>query len=374
MPNASLKHSLFLAALIAVGCSAFAETTNSAPTSAPSSAAQLQPTSVPAEPLSIYSLFATNIYNFLHLVFSSITSILLAFVAATGGALVHHLWEHKRIKREVDARIKQFFLSGPKMLPRSEKEKKVSTLVVGLGGSGKTSLINRLTTCDNDRGHILETKYFKKATFCVHEGSDDKEYGDKIDEETKTKERRCTRFYYSDYRGQDFSCLVRSMLKEQVKEQSPFKYGDIEAVVFVVDLLDPNKHSGVPDVPSNSVPIDEARVTEHINEWNTTALDAVFGMLTQESLRFVGLFVNKCNLVKMEGAGGYEAVEKKFAVLIDSLKRRLKAPERAGPYAKFAVILGAAGPGKSEGVSDLQDHLASAASPFANEDAAPAGA
>ena len=90
--------------------------------------------------------------------------------------------------------------------------------------------------------------------------------------------------------------------------------------------------------------IDQERIDYHLREWNTTALDAVFGLLTVPkqptrdsdvgSLKYICLFVNKID--KWTGGINERVVKDLFSPLIKDLRNRAKG------HARFDVIIGSA--------------------------------
>ena len=164
----------------------------------------------------------------------------------------------------------------------------------------------------------------------------------------------------SDYRGQDFGTQVAAFIQQQLKNRTPMRYGDIDSLILVVDLLPPYSK------PKGS--IDEDRVGEHITQWNRTALDAVFGMLEKSSLSLVCLFVNKYNQITKKDANLEKAIVKLYSPLINDLKRRCEYldsdTKKMIPYARFKLIIGATIDGT--GLPELRQNLMELSKPIAN--------
>ncbi len=203
----------------------------------------------------------------------------------------------------------------PKRIKRGTRKNTV--LVVGLGRSGKSCLIETLTRTLAPKSPELTNNFSIKS--CKKE----------------EKGQQPVYFHFTDYRGQNFSQLVSSFIKEQFVPNSLLRYGDINSLILVVDLFGADDDEEGLDEKFEE--IDADRVNYHTREWNTTALDAVFGLLTQEQLKYVCLFVNKAD--KWANGGKAEA-EKKIRQLFVSLVNDLR--DRARGTARFDIIIGSA--------------------------------
>lgn len=218
--------------------------------------------------------------------------------------------------------------------------RKNSAMVIGLGGSGKTSLIN-VSGNVLKLGEEVETESYKISHFT-------------------TKEQNITYdFYMSDYRGQDFGTQVAAFIQQQLSNRTPMRYGDIESLILVVDLLPPGSK------PKDS--FNDNRVDEHLSQWNRTALDAVFGMLEQNSLNFVCLFVNKYNMITTRDKNLNKKIKDKFSPLIQDLNKRCKRHDAETgemvPYARFKLIVG--GTIDGTGLPQLRQNLMELSRPMA---------
>lgn len=83
---------------------------------------------------------------------------------------------------------------------------------------------------------------------------------------------------------------------------------------------------------------DIERIESHLEQWNETALDAVFGMLTKPALKYVCLFINKIDKLQLiDSTVQHQEIKNKFKPLIDSVS--IKA---ANSGAAFDIVIGSA--------------------------------
>ena len=151
------------------------------------------------------------------------------------------------------------FTSPAKLEPNTRIN---SVMVLGLGGSGKTSLCKAITD-DITADPSIKTGHFKIYNVAKDLPGDN-------------PETRC-KFYLADYPGQSFlEELVAGFIEEQSRPYSPMRYGYINSLILVVDLFAP------PDLPGEPIPKDSSfnkkRIRENLQQWNEQALSAVFGM------------------------------------------------------------------------------------------------
>lgn len=211
-------------------------------------------------------------------------------------------------------------------------QKKNTCIVIGSGRTGKTTLINTLTKLDSKNEPI--TNCFTIVT-------------DRKNDFGKSP----IMFYYTDYRGQNFSQLISNFIQEQLRPQTLIRYGDINSLILVVDVFDYDEPDNALDKKKE---LDLERIESHVTTWNKTALDAVFGLLTRPALKYVCLFINKID--KWENGNGQKSrdlIYNKFSSLIADLR------ERCAEYATFEVIIGSALVGTSViGANSLLTQLA----------------
>jgi hypothetical protein len=223
-------------------------------------------------------------------------------------------------------RLEKFF-SPPQV---AADETFSSSLVLGIGGSGKTTLVNRLTN-DKAADPAKETETFRLS-------------GVSFDLPAERPEKRC-RMFFADYVGQNLGSLLRGFILEQRHGDSPLAYGYITSLILVVDLVEPPELAGEPTLPAAA--ICEERVTVNIASWNQQALSAVFGLLTNQ-LQLVCLFVNKVDAVQQPGQQVAQVAKSLYRPLHEELGKRSRG-------AKFILIVGSADEGT--GVTELKDEL-----------------
>lgn len=166
------------------------------------------------------------------------------------------------------------------------KDKRNSILLVGLGGTGKTSLIKALL--NNHEANPNE----KTESFEIYKGD---RLSIRNNQDSNTENNRYW-FYIADYKGQNVGQLIRSFIVQQKKPYSPLAYGYVTSLILIVDLIAPKEEQDG-EALKRRAEYDKSRVEEHLSQWNETALDSIFGLLTSE-LRYVSIFINKIDLME----------------------------------------------------------------------------
>jgi hypothetical protein len=124
-------------------------------------------------------------------------------------------------------------------------------------------------------------------------------------------------------------------------------YGHINSLIVLVDIEEPIP-SPIDEEPSQLDGPNLDRIKKHLTQWSDTALDAVFGFLTAETLNYVCLFINKADLLK---ARDNETIKSLFRDLERLLRECCRGVE-------FRVYVGSVREG--EQVNRLEDDLLSA--------------
>jgi GTPase SAR1 family protein len=229
----------------------------------------------------------------------------------------------KEITQETRDKILDEELQEPE--PLAKNEKRNSIIIVGLGGCGKTTLINRLSSNHRADPEVQTSDY---RLFSWSEQSD-------------SVEPKFT-YYMADYRGQNIGTLIKGLITEQKIPYSPMTWGAVNSLIFVVDIAKPyNKNTQTKDFTLEVENVWQERVQYNIDQWSGTALDTIFGFTTKpsnnpnfNSLKYVCLFVNKIDLLpNMENE-----IKIAYQVLSDALLVRCSG-------LKFELLLGSADKG-----------------------------
>ena len=209
-------------------------------------------------------------------------------------------------------------------------------MMIGLGGVGKTSLIRSLFENDDAKPEIRTEHYT--------------EY--RLDLRVKQKKKPAARalwpfangrrysLFVGDYRGQNLGQLVGEFVAQQKEAYRAMSYGYVNSLILVIDVLPPTR-----TVPASKP--DVTRMNYHTRQWSETALDGIFGLLTEDTLRYVCLFVNKVDMIPDSQS---TVVEDRVAALRSRLER--KAKENS---AEFRVVMGSAL--KGHGVTGVKTDL-----------------
>lgn len=240
------------------------------------------------------------------------------------------LWIRIRYLKRLNGKIKSELrgITLPKQTDVDESRN--STILLGIGGTGKTTLIRSLFNDPRANPNIKTAKYAI--------------YGKAEEVPAERPAKRC-RFYISDYRGQNLGDLMRAFVEQQMKPYSEMRYGYINSLILIVDVVKPPTSQGnhIQMVTS----YDEERVSRHLQEWNAQALDAVFGMMT-DTLKYVCLFINKFDLIESHSVEMESNIRSAFEPLRHALEERCDG-------VNFEVLIGSARNGDK--VTELHKRL-----------------
>jgi len=246
-----------------------------------------------------------------------------ALIGAIPGFITAYIQSNQ--KKKAKKQLEDIFKPSP-----VGKDVRSSIMLLGLGGSGKTTLIRRLV--NDDRANPQR----KTEEFEIYPGK----RAFTID----AKESIC-HFWISDYKGQDLGTLTRAFVEQQKIPNSPMAYGYINALIVIVDLIKPKSNAHEPEPLPTDEP-DLKRVQDHIDQWNDQAIDAISGFLTTE-LKYVCLFINKVDLLNDHS----DVAKKRYISLFNDIHKRLIKKFGDG---KIFVILGSA---KKNALDELPDSL-----------------
>lgn len=211
-----------------------------------------------------------------------------------------------------------------------------SMMLLGLGGVGKTTFVGALFANENANAALSTENYeLYRTTFSLEDTNNPK------------KGRKYTLFV-GDYRGQNLGQLVREFVLQQKKSFDPMSYGFINSLVLVVDLFPPTDHEDDEPLESQNE-WDDSRVQMHIDQWNETALDAAFGLLTRDSLKYVCLYINKVDIL-IEDNRMRDSIRERFSELRQRLEQRAVMVN-----AEFHLVIGSASMGN--GITQIRDGL-----------------
>lgn len=215
--------------------------------------------------------------------------------------------------------------------------KRNSIMLLGLGGVGKTTFVRNLFQNEEANPTVSTEHYelYETTTIVKNIG--------------RGNMKRYTLFV-GDYRGQNLGQLVREFVTQQKKPFNPMSYGFINSLVLVVDLFPPTEHFDDPPLKPRRH-ADADRIGLHGSQWNATALDAIFGLLTSGSLKYVCLFVNKSDL--LIGSNAAE-IQEELGNRFTDLQARLELRARRAD-AEFELVLGSAK--SSAGISHVRKAL-----------------
>ena len=197
-------------------------------------------------------------------------------------------------------------------------------LLLGQGGTGKTTLISRVTNDDAAKPEI-ETILFRLYEHRV-----------------TLNEREC-KIVLMDYRGQDLGVLTRGLL--DLEASTKLRRVDIRSLMIILDICD--TESGVPRNPISPVP-DYQHVQRQIEQWQGQALNAVLGILAVRQLQFALVLVNKIDLLTQSER---EEHLPRIEVMLRPLLEKLQS---VVPHLSVETMLGSA---KGAAAIDIRNKL-----------------
>jgi hypothetical protein len=173
------------------------------------------------------------------------------------------------------ARLKALHLPPPVR----DDETRNSILLVGIGGVGKTSLIRALTDPAAEPDTTGPFQIYKHFEELGNEPSGIKR----------------THLYFADYRWQNLTDLIGRFILGQKQPYCPLRYGFLNSLIMVVDVMDPPKYPG--EVIQKAKNFSQKRVEDHLKEWSSQSIQAILGLFTRPQLKYMCLFINKIDLL-----------------------------------------------------------------------------
>jgi hypothetical protein len=279
------------------------------------------------------------------------TDLIAAVITSiVGPIVVYYLTDRRASQRVAEVRNG---ITAPQ--PASLGGRRSSVMVFGIGGVGKTSLIDNMFGGTAPKTERTENVWFYEYS--------DQVAPPRLDGARSPKSQSFTH-YISDYKGQNLGTIVQSFIVQQKRTYSPMAYGHVTSAIFVVDLFETDDDGRPIECADASRP-SQARVTANLDAWNGQALDAIFGMLVSDNLRCVVLFINKVNALNPNTPQARAAAHAAY----DPLKSALAL--RVGKKVKLCTILGSAGnilgdngrEGAGAGLVQLEAYIRDAADP-----------
>jgi hypothetical protein len=245
----------------------------------------------------------------------------------TNGGLVHTNGELRR--RLTGVRFQ---------LPEQYIESYNRVLLVGLGGSGKTTLIRELT------GNKSASPRIKSADLLTYSLVHEIVY-----QEINYAKSHVCRIDIDDYRGQEPAQILAGWNVDKLEAPPAFS---CTSVIFLVDLFEEPAHAGDTQEPQETW--NNTRVQKHLTEWPQSLVRSVIYMARQGNLKYICLFVNKVDLLSVYSTAKAPEIFALFGPIDDAL-----ASVSAG--ALYERIVGSAA--KDIGVSQVLNRLVEVSSP-----------
>jgi hypothetical protein len=231
-------------------------------------------------------------------------SLIIPIITAIGGSigLATGIVSYRtaKIKLNSEKNLEARLFSSEETNPN---ERRNAIIIVGIGGSGKTSLINKLFNENSANPRIASDCY---RLFTINQNDQNIKYN----------------YYVSDCSGQNMGTLISGLMLEQKKLNSPMTYGAINSVIIVVDVAEaPGMLQSI--TPEQVINDFQDRVQQHLTEWSNTALDSIFGLTGSSSngLKYVCLFVNKTDLLTGSRQEIETMVTEAYRPLIDRISK-----------------------------------------------------
>lgn len=229
-------------------------------------------------------------------------------------------------KKRLNAISKRVFNPLIQVTPKYETLA-VNVLVVGKGGTGKTSIVRALSGSEDVNPAIStpENNLYSIAHEVDHISNN-------------IGFTRVLRIYMSDHVGQDFGSISETAFFDEDKLDNLPK-----CIIFVADIFPPDENYGE-DKLFNEPNLE--RVQQHCDTFHADMIRTITGKLRTGSK--IVLFINKLDKLRVRNGATHSNILKAFDALIDEL-RQVRGAE-------LIVVLGSATTG--QGIMGCQvDHL-----------------
>jgi GTPase SAR1 family protein len=275
---------------------------------------------------------------------TGVKSVVLAtiggIITGIGGWFRTRKYKEATAKYETQVNELSRRLSGVRFgLPEKLVESYNRVLLVGLSGTGKTTLIRKLLSNKSANPRVTTADLFTYSL--VHETIYRSDTSD-------LSVSYVCRMDIDDYRGQYLS----QILNEWKDDFRPVGTFACSSVIFIADLFEPLNN---PDaVTPHRDKWSAARVRENLAQWSESLVRAIIEKADSGNLKYVCLFVNKMDLLRRFDSEIEKQVEYQYRRMRASILKSLAGVE-------FDLIVGSAE--KGIGVSRLLNRLVEVSAP-----------
>jgi hypothetical protein len=215
----------------------------------------------------------------------------------------------ERKAEEAFDQVKRIELELTQPKPASRNGRRCSVVLLGIGDSGKSEFIKRLT------GNVVDAPAVK--TTGVREWNVDIPFVESRPGDNQLALSRHVTCYITDYMGQNLGSLVHYFMMEQKARLSKMAFGHINVLCILVDLAEGDPAGG--NGNNDKIP-DSTRTESQTSEWNGQTLAAVWGLVAGPKFKHVIIFLNKCDAIPSRPVKFDEIAAKPYATLIKRVR------------------------------------------------------